>query len=126
MPFVIIAVIIGALELWAVASGGHGEPALPPLVRLGGPVLLALSALRHQGLDRAGIALSAGVVFLLVNSEVIPSATLTSILIGVGCAALAFVGASSIRRSGISLWSLAVAACASLGTYMLLLWALTR
>ena len=126
MPFVIIAVVVGALELWAVASGGHNEPALPALVGVGGPALLSLSALRHKGWDRARVALSAGVVFLLVYGELMASATVTSTLIGVGCAALGFVGASPSRRSGIGLSYVVVGVSAFLATYLVLLWAFTR
>jgi hypothetical protein len=125
MIFVAIAAAIGSLELWAVLAGGHAEPALPLLVRVAGPVLLAFSALRHKGNERIAVLLSAFVVFVFLNSRLFGDTMLPSLLIGIGCSVLAAVGmATSPNRVSSRLVAIAISAAAI--AYTALTWVFTR
>jgi hypothetical protein len=126
MLFVLVAFGIAALELWAVATGGAGPAAMPPALRLGGPILLTLSALWRKGTDRIAVAVTGGILFLFLNSDVMFNTTVRSILIGIGCAALGVIGVWSRRSSVFSVRVGAIAAVASLAAYLAFVWAFTR
>ena len=121
----VVAVALGLLELWAVLAGGHTEPALPPLVRVAGPVLLAFSALRHKGNERVAVLLSAFVVFVFLNSRLFGDTLLPSLLIGMGCSVLAAVGMAT-RPKRVSRRLLATAISAAAITYTALIWVFTN
>lgn len=121
MVFTIVAAVFGLLEIWQVfGEGESGGSVMPPVLRIIGPLLLALSALQFKGRDRLGMLLTAVLFFAFFGREWFPNPWLASLTVWLVCAALATLGAQA--ESSIRPWVLLVGFATAVGTLFLVLW----